>query len=352
MKIEIFDVDHGQCAVITSPNNRRLMIDCGERWIGNRWWAPSMRYCSQYIDALALQNLDEDHNSNFPLLTQYVRIGQIITNQSVGASQLQSMKSQGMNKGVRGVHSWLSQPKATVPLVDFGPVRISWFHNPYIPGFCDDTNNLSVVLFVQYGGFQICFGGDMEDKGWKQLMAFHPEVLSELRRTCVYVASHHGRESGCCDELFDHMRPEIVIMSDGQRKYGTQDTDDWYRARCSGATVVAEPWRRRYVVTTRSDGSLAIDVNPNGSWLLKPVDVNDWDTTPKPKPAPNIDELIKSLQRPSGIADYSNIANMLGLPRPTGGISDGGSILNLINSGSFGSGIAAHNELADIFRSK
>ena len=44
MRIEIFDVGHGQCAVMTSPNSQRMMIDCGTRWGEQRFWAPSLHY--------------------------------------------------------------------------------------------------------------------------------------------------------------------------------------------------------------------------------------------------------------------------------------------------------------------
>jgi hypothetical protein len=38
----------------------------------------------------------------------------------------------------------------------------------------------------------------------------------------------------------------------------SQDTDDWYRARCTGAVFVTNPSDRRYVATTRKDGAMRI----------------------------------------------------------------------------------------------
>jgi len=65
MRVEIFDVGHGQCAVITAPNGRRMMIDCGDRWGEEAFWTPSLHYFGQTVDLLALTNLDEDHLSDF-----------------------------------------------------------------------------------------------------------------------------------------------------------------------------------------------------------------------------------------------------------------------------------------------
>jgi hypothetical protein len=85
----------------------------------------------------------------------------------------------------------------------------------------------------------------------------------------VFVASHHGRESGCCTELFELFRPQLVIISDDGRQYDSQDTDDWYRTRCAGAVFVAN--ERRYVATTRKDGAMRIDVTADGRWTIQRV---------------------------------------------------------------------------------
>ena len=65
MRIDIFNVGHGQCAVITAPNGRRMMLDCGDRWGDDRFWTPSLHFFRQTIDLLALMNLDEDHFRDF-----------------------------------------------------------------------------------------------------------------------------------------------------------------------------------------------------------------------------------------------------------------------------------------------
>ena len=32
MRIEIFDVGHGHCIVLTAPNGRCMILNCGQRW--------------------------------------------------------------------------------------------------------------------------------------------------------------------------------------------------------------------------------------------------------------------------------------------------------------------------------
>src|SRR6266853_5332058 len=51
----------------------------------------------------------------------------------------------------------------------------------------------------------------------------------------ILVASHHGRENGCCEELFSRgWKPIVVIISDAGIEHATQETVAWYRARARG----------------------------------------------------------------------------------------------------------------------
>ena len=127
--------------------------------------------------------------------------------------------------------------------------------------------------------FKIVFAGDLEVAGWRRLLGL-PSFRQDLIGTSVFVASHHGRESGCCTELFDLFRPQLVIISDDERQFDSQDTDDWYRNRCTGAIFAANPGARRYVATTRKDGSMRINVDGAGRWSIARVIVRDWPRNP------------------------------------------------------------------------
>jgi beta-lactamase superfamily II metal-dependent hydrolase len=94
--------------------------------------------------------------------------------------------------------------------VDYAGVELTTFYNSY-PLFTD-TNNLSVVSFLQYGGSCICIPGDIEIAGWKELLK-KPLFCQYLTLVDIFVASHHGRTSGYCKEVFEHCSPAIVLIS-------------------------------------------------------------------------------------------------------------------------------------------
>lgn len=275
MRVEIFDVKHGACAVITGTNGKRLMIDCGYRE-GDEPWFPSVAFRGDRMEALVLQNLDEDHVDDLPYVWNDVEIGAFYSNPTVTAAALKSMKDQGMKEGIATAHELLRQlgPGLTGDLAKLGAVRVWAYYNRYGEPF-KTTNDLSVAVFVEYGRFRMLFGGDLERAGWLELLKI-PNFCADLASVRVIVGSHHGRESGKCEELFNLCKPEIVIFSDDSKRYDTQETDAWYRQRVHGIPDLSRQptsfgtTSKRHVLTTRSDGTLTIDVNANGGYLVTP----------------------------------------------------------------------------------
>jgi beta-lactamase superfamily II metal-dependent hydrolase len=273
VKIEVHDVDHGGCAVIMTPNGKRVMLDCGVNH--SRPWYPSVEFHGQRIDLLFLMNLDEDHVEDLPYLWNSSPLGSVFSNPTIPAPTLDRIKAKGMRPGVRKAHDILAQFGAGMmgwPPADLGGVTINWFWNRYgLPH--TDTNNLSLAVFVEYGAFSILFGGDMETAGWRSLQAI-PGFNDRLRRVKVYVASHHGRKNGQCEEIFDHCRPEVILLSDGPKQYVSQETNNWYRTRATGIPEIDRPEGllgrpRRYAMTTRRDGTMTIDVAADGKFLVR-----------------------------------------------------------------------------------
>ena len=66
MRIDIHDVGHGACAVVTCPGGARVMLDCGYGL--DPGWFPSVTYGGGHVALLAFTNLDEDHVADLPYL--------------------------------------------------------------------------------------------------------------------------------------------------------------------------------------------------------------------------------------------------------------------------------------------
>jgi beta-lactamase superfamily II metal-dependent hydrolase len=133
------------------------------------------------------------------------------------------------------------------------------FYNGY-PSF-DDENNLSCVTFLKCNGRGVLFPGDLERAGWLELLK-QEDFKQALRDTQVLVASHHGRENGCCEEIFQYCSPFYVVISDKGYMYDTQKTIPFYRGKVRGGPFRGET---RHVLTTRRDGRIGFNFEP-GTW--------------------------------------------------------------------------------------
>jgi beta-lactamase superfamily II metal-dependent hydrolase len=274
MRIDIHNVGHGHCSVITCPNGAKIMLDCGYRV--DPGWFPSVAYGGDHISLLAFTNLDEDHVEDLPYVLKHVSLGAIFSNPTVSASALAAMKrAGGMGKGVGVAHCILDRfgSGQIGTVADAGEVKATAFYNRYGIDFTD-TNNLSLAVIVRYRGFFILFAGDLETAGWRALLKL-PGFVQHLPHVNVMVASHHGRANGQCDELFRLMKPDVVVFSDDAKQYESQETDAWYRSRVNGLRDLNNPrplagHGRRHVMTTRRDGNLTVRVDNAGRYLITP----------------------------------------------------------------------------------
>lgn len=267
--LQIFDVDHGQCALLTVPGYGgtiyRVLIDCGHAaHFQGRPWYPGAHLRSlgvSYIDMLVCTNFDEDHMSGYPdLVSRGISIGCLLGNPTVVPEAVVKLKTQdGMGPGIEALANTLAirrsiawaQVPPTIP-----NVNMIWSWNPY-PYF-DDENNLSLVFTLEIHGFRFMFPGDMEAKGWANLLstcsAFRPVVAG----VNVLVAAHHGRRNGICGDIFDvhGCTPQLVVISDDYKQHDTQETTTYYGSKAIGIANYRGQSGVRRVLTTRSDGEI------------------------------------------------------------------------------------------------
>ena len=310
MKVDIFDVGHGACSVITCPDGRRLMIDCGSKSDPPYWW-PSIQFYGETFAGLILTNLDEDHVDDFESTLKNLRVATVCINNTIDAASLSLIKRDGMGVGVRAVHDYLQNPTCLNLLLDLPQVTISMFRFPF--GAFSDTNNLSLMTFIEYGGFCILYPGDIEEQAWKKAL-WNPSFRALLQRVSLFVVSHHGRESGCCADLFGQglCNPYAFIISDKEKVHDTQETTSWYREHARGLQKILEnPWdtpETRYVFTTRTDRCISVDARPDGQFVLHPKSSVQRTVEPKGSAAPTFDwpslllsgSLTKTLSKKSG----------------------------------------------------
>jgi hypothetical protein len=279
MLLRIFDVEHGACAMLAAPtgvnSDALAVIDCGHN--SSTGWRPSTfcryRLGRDYVDYLLITNADQDHISDLSTLIQSgISIRHLITNTQVSPQSLRWIKQQSGPvtadaEALIRMRSNFGPLGSGIPFNQaMGGIAVRSFCHPF-PTFTN-SNDLSSVFFITYGHFKILFPGDLEKAGWKahlQDQAF----CAELRETTILVASHHGRESGYCEEVFQYLQPQAIVISDKSIVHNTQEMVPDYRSkvRTAGINIKNEQGHRQ-VLTTRRDGDILFRVESTGNYTV------------------------------------------------------------------------------------
>ena len=121
-----------------------------------------------------------------------------------------------------------------------------------------NINNHSIVTIMEYEGVKTIIPGDNEAPSWRELLK-EEAFINEIKDTDIFIASHHGRESGCYLGLFQYFTPKIVIVSDGPES--KTSVTEKYTKISSGYEVHKrsnDSIQKRYCLTTRKDGASRI----------------------------------------------------------------------------------------------
>jgi beta-lactamase superfamily II metal-dependent hydrolase len=277
MVLRIWDVEHGACTMLHHTLNgiagRLAMIDSGD----THDWAPAEFIRNDLgraqLDYLFITNADQDHMSDLQgLWDAGINVPVMHHNPSFGPAAFQAVKRQSGSLTRDAQRYMQNLSTFTAPIdhpfnTSMGGITMSLFWNQW-PGFTS-TNDLSLVVFIKFGQFGILFPGDLEVPGWRSHLrsqAFR-NMLSDVD---ILVASHHGRESGYCEDVFEYCHPQAVVMSDKAIVHDTQGMTETYRNRVlrhyPNGVVVRSSGNRRHVLTTRSDGHIQFEVDSQGNF--------------------------------------------------------------------------------------
>jgi len=252
MRVEIFNVEHGFCALVTGRSGEQILVDCGHN--SATGWRPSEHPLKRPLDLLVITNYDQDHLSDFCGVWSKIGFRWLSANFSIAAPTLATLKrEQGpLSTEMKTLVNVLAGIGPIVP-VPLPSIRWATFCIPFPYLRPNETNKHSLVVFMEADGINIVFPGDLPAEGWRELLA-QPLFCEYLRRVNIFVASHHGRDDGFCKEVFNYCSPDVVVISDDEIQFDTQQVN--YSQYAKGVAVDGQ---RRYALTTRNDGKLTIE---------------------------------------------------------------------------------------------
>lgn len=266
-----WDVQHGNATYISTPSGKHLSIDLGTGKLGNgnTNFSPLQYLKNQWgvsrLDGVIVTHPHKDHLDdifNFDgLKPGMLHRPSHLTDEEIRANNREDLAV--VNKYLE-INRRYNQP------IDAGVHPFKPGNNggieiqTYIPSSCptSNLNNHSAVAVISYADSKILIPGDNEFPSWKELLA-RQDFRNAIKETDILLAPHHGREAGFSKELFEHITPRLVIISDGPS--GSTSVTNSYAANAQGWKVHKRSGgsEQRKCVTMRKDGVVVVDFGRN-----------------------------------------------------------------------------------------
>ena len=272
LQLTIWDVAHGSAAYIRTPNGKALVFDLGAQ----SDFSPLCQLKSfgiTNIDHLTITHPHLDHIDDILNLQQFYSINSLMIPKHLSEQEIRANNGKTVSHDfekklqaylyLKNTFTSPVKPEHTIANPNnFANVSVKHFQ----PRKCPTTNmnDHSIVTVVEYAGCKILIPGDNEACSWEELL-HDPVFRTAIKGTNVFLASHHGRESGYYRPLFDYFQPQIAIISDGR----VSDTSATYRyyGVTKGWDVRARSTNRqqpnRHCLTTRNDGTIVVTITPS-----------------------------------------------------------------------------------------
>lgn len=120
-----------------------------------------------------------------------------------------------------------------------------------------DINNYSLVLKLSYGGVDMLFSGDMEQRAEQKMMDAGIDLSADVLKV-----AHHGSNSSSSEKFLKAVAADIAVITAGQGSYNLQNSQAQKRLEDNGmkiyrtdldGTVVVSTDGRNIKVTTQGE---------------------------------------------------------------------------------------------------
>ncbi|MDQ3194749.1 MAG: DNA internalization-related competence protein ComEC/Rec2, partial [Bacteroidota bacterium] len=219
LKLTFLDVGQGDCALIRTPDDKAILVDCGKITFtfnsGERTIAPYLRRCGIHkIDLLIITHLHMDHIGGINYLLENFHIGKIIeSGQSVRSAFIDKMDSLIEAKNISR-----QIVRSGDYIDDFDDLRIYYLFpaNNFVTGsgytIDNNLNNGSVTFILKYKNSEFLFPGDIEKDGERFLY----EQYGEFLKTDLLKVAHHGSITSSTIPFIIKNKPDYAVISCGK----------------------------------------------------------------------------------------------------------------------------------------
>lgn len=193
-------VDAGQGLFTTvTYKNTNIIFDCGSTSSSGFGEYTVLPYITKHginnIDGIFISHWDEDHYSGIrEMLSSNINVNKIFS----------SSNNKEINEKITVINGG-----NTLKLDDRVQISILW----PVENHEDSSNNMSLVILLNFDQQRILLTGDIEKK-------VENALLGDLDHVDIIVVPHHGSNTSSSEDFVEKASPNIAVMSYGKNNYG------------------------------------------------------------------------------------------------------------------------------------
>ncbi len=213
LKITFIDVGQGDCALIETPYNKKILVDGGNFKENNLLTEFLLKNHISKVDLIFLSHIHNDHLGGLVNVLDTIKVDKVVigTDKYISEEWVHFLaKCEEKKIPVIKVYKGNDlQIENDLSIEVLGPTQ------NLIHGYGDNTNNDSLILLLTYKKFDILFTGDIEKRAEDILLVDGPSKDIEVLKV-----AHHGSVDSTSPEFLNQFKPGVAIIQVGKNNYG------------------------------------------------------------------------------------------------------------------------------------
>ncbi|RUT36463.1 DNA internalization-related competence protein ComEC/Rec2 [Paenibacillus zeisoli] len=244
--VQFLDVGQGDCALITTPEGRNILVDGGgtvtfgkpkEAWrnkkepyeVGAKVVVPLLKKRGVHeLDAIILTHGDQDHAGGLQAVLDSIPVHALLINGTLTDTKtIKDLVHTALSKKIK-IYSIFGgmqiKPDSRTMLTFLAPVTSVEGNAGKLP-FIQEQNHVSIAFLMEMDGARFLFTGDMDTASEQDVLEKLGSSES-LETLDVLKVAHHGSHTSTSEDWLDYWRPKAAVISVGvSNSYGHPHTD-------------------------------------------------------------------------------------------------------------------------------